>query len=216
MSYNSIGDKNERNGGIKMREAKEDYLLEWQLNKDTITISKSFFEHLLNCLANQKFIGELPPNLDALELGKSEYNNIQIENQKEIDRAYCKGRFILSLEYQMTKVYAEMVEKYCEIWNLHIPIIMDYISHDIKNDENAQFKWNYLIEQEIKMWMRICVFQNCVVDYKNEKYTHGIVAVEEFEEICSRRGFNVKMINFLVDILKFIGIGDLLVKKETI
>jgi len=195
-----------------MSEIKEDYLLEWQTNKDTITISKSFFEHLLNCLANQKFVGELPPNGDALGLGKSEYNDIQIEIQKRIDEACCKGRFLLGLECQMTKMYTEMAEKYCEIWNLHIPIIMDYINRE--NDENAKFKWNHLISQEIKMWMRICVFQNCVIDYKNEKYKHGIVTVEEFDEICSRRGFNIDMINLIVDILKFIGIGDLLIKKE--
>ena len=36
----------------------------------TIKIEEDFYEHLLNCLANQKFIGEAPPNGDALAMGK--------------------------------------------------------------------------------------------------------------------------------------------------
>jgi hypothetical protein len=65
-------------------------------------------------------------------------------------------------------------------------IIMDYIDRDIKNDKNADIKWGHLISQEIEMWMRTCVFQNCVIDYKNEKYKHGIVTVEEFDEIQNK------------------------------
>ena len=61
-----------------------------------IMIEESYFEHLLTCLANQKFIGEQPPNGDALAMGKSEYENIQAEHQKIIDEAWRKGMDILS------------------------------------------------------------------------------------------------------------------------
>lgn len=61
----------------------------------TISIDVGFFEHLLNCLANQKFIGEPPPCGDAVALSKEEYNSIQKENQSKIDDAWKKGVEIL-------------------------------------------------------------------------------------------------------------------------
>lgn len=73
------------------------YDVDWQRQDDTITISKSYFEHLLNCLANQKFVEELPTNGDAIETGENEYRNIQKENQDVIDKAWREGMFILSL-----------------------------------------------------------------------------------------------------------------------
>lgn len=61
-----------------------------------ISIDVEFFEHLLNCLANQKFIGEPPPCGDAMALSKDEYNTIQKENQAKIDEAWNKGMTLLS------------------------------------------------------------------------------------------------------------------------
>jgi len=58
-------------------------------------IDIEFFEHLLNCLANQKFIGEPPPCGDAMALGKKKYDAIQKANQKTIDKAWRKGMEIL-------------------------------------------------------------------------------------------------------------------------
>lgn len=63
--------------------------------KKKITIDRDFFEHLLNCLANQKFIGEKPPCGDALAMGKTAYQKIQIRNQKIIDKAWKKGMDLL-------------------------------------------------------------------------------------------------------------------------
>ena len=53
-------------------------------------ISKDFFEHVLNCLANQKFINEI--NADALEC---DYKKIQAEIQLEIDKTWIKGMNML-------------------------------------------------------------------------------------------------------------------------
>jgi len=64
--------------------------------KEMISIDVDFFEHLLNCLANQKFIGEPPPCGDAMALGKNKYNAIQKENQRIIDEAWNKGMEILN------------------------------------------------------------------------------------------------------------------------
>lgn len=55
-----------------------------------IKIESSFFEHLLLCLANQKFIKAV--NADATTC---DYKKIQIKNQKIIDKAYKKGMDIL-------------------------------------------------------------------------------------------------------------------------
>ena len=49
------------------------YRLDWQRVDGTVTISKDYFEHLLSCLANQKFIGEKPCNGDSLSIGEKEY-----------------------------------------------------------------------------------------------------------------------------------------------
>lgn len=61
-----------------------------------IIISKDSFEHLLNCLDNQKFIHELPINGDAISNGKESYYNIQKENQKFIDDFNIACRNILN------------------------------------------------------------------------------------------------------------------------
>lgn len=58
--------------------------------KKTITIDQDFFEHLLNCLANQKYIHEI--NADATTC---DYKSIQQKNQKVIDKAYHDGRTLL-------------------------------------------------------------------------------------------------------------------------
>ncbi len=61
----------------------------------TIKIDTDFFEHLLNCLANQKFIGEAPPNGDALAMGQEAYEELHESNQEIIDKAWNKGMAIL-------------------------------------------------------------------------------------------------------------------------
>jgi hypothetical protein len=63
--------------------------------EDTITIEKAFLDHLLSCLANQKFINESPPNGDAAAMEPSEYQRIQRENQRVIDAAFEKGMDLL-------------------------------------------------------------------------------------------------------------------------
>lgn len=53
-----------------------------------IVISEDSFEHLLSCLDNQKFVGESPPNGDAMEMFMNDpdgYKQIHINNQKAID-----------------------------------------------------------------------------------------------------------------------------------
>ncbi len=60
-----------------------------------IRIDQDFFEHLLNCLANQKYIGEAPPNGDALGMGQEKYQELHKSNQQIIDDAWNKGMSLL-------------------------------------------------------------------------------------------------------------------------
>ena len=58
--------------------------------KKEITIKKDFFEHLILCLANQKYINDV--NADS---STCDYKKIQAKNQKIIDRAYNKATKLL-------------------------------------------------------------------------------------------------------------------------
>lgn len=62
---------------------------------ETLDIRKDFFEHLLNCLANQKYIGEAPPNGDALDMGQEAYEELHRCNQQIIDDAWSDGMAML-------------------------------------------------------------------------------------------------------------------------
>ncbi len=60
-----------------------------------IEIPEPFFEHLLNCLANQKYVGEPPPNADAVAMGQEAYDELQTSSQSVIDDAWRDGMDIL-------------------------------------------------------------------------------------------------------------------------
>jgi len=55
-------------------------------NDNTITIDRDYFEHLLNCLANQKF----------LYIPDSKMSDREKAMQSKIDDAHTKGRELLS------------------------------------------------------------------------------------------------------------------------
>lgn len=63
-----------------------------------IIIEEDSFEFLLACLDNQKFVGEVPPNGDAVE---SEYEQIQKDNQSTIDDINHQCRNILHQKIQV-------------------------------------------------------------------------------------------------------------------
>lgn len=61
-----------------------------------ITLPVEDFEQLLAALANQKFVGEAPPNGDALDMGKEKYDATQKSTQELIDEIYVKNQKRLS------------------------------------------------------------------------------------------------------------------------
>lgn len=64
--------------------------------KGNIIISEDSFEHLLNCLDNQRFVGESPPNGDAMSMDKDEYDNVHVNIQKAIDDFNRQCRSLLN------------------------------------------------------------------------------------------------------------------------
>jgi hypothetical protein len=56
------------------------------MSERTVTIEARFFEHLLACLANQKFIHEV--NADGMSEGIKKVRSKQAEMQEAIDDAY--------------------------------------------------------------------------------------------------------------------------------
>lgn len=65
------------------------------------------FEHLLNCLANQKFIGEPPACGDAMAAGPEGRAKVDAENQKAIDDAWKQGMDLL--HESMNKLFNEHI-----------------------------------------------------------------------------------------------------------
>jgi len=68
-----------------------------------ILISEDSFEHLLNCLANQKFIGELPPNGDALDMSPEAYKSVQAKNQAAIDDFWKQCMDLLTSDVDLSE-----------------------------------------------------------------------------------------------------------------
>jgi 1,2-phenylacetyl-CoA epoxidase catalytic subunit len=62
------------------------------MNK-TITLNRDYFEHLLSCLANQKFIHDV--NADGLSEGEEKVRQQQAEMQRVIDVAWREGMDML-------------------------------------------------------------------------------------------------------------------------
>lgn len=67
------------------------------MNK-TITIDREFLDHLLNCLATQKFLYDV--NADGLSEGEEKVKQMQSEAQQAIDTAWREGMDML---YKHTK-----------------------------------------------------------------------------------------------------------------
>lgn len=69
--------------------------LEARATDNDIIISKDSFDHLLNCLANQKYVGEV--NADALDsLSVEEIHGVQDDTQTAIDDFYHQCRKVLT------------------------------------------------------------------------------------------------------------------------
>ena len=188
------------------------YETDWQRKDETITTSKGYFEHLLNCLANQKFVGELPTNGDALATGENEYRNIQKENQTVIDKAWKEGMFILTHNGRIDRAIMDVRAKYITFVEKNSKDIDNAVDLDFKEfndkDKDIDFKWMHLVPQEIMMWISLCCSTDAIIDSENEKYEVGQVKQEDFIEIIKRRGFTPRMISFLKEALKGSGIGD--------
>lgn len=177
---------------------------------EKIAIDKNYFEHLLNCLANQKFIGEAPPCGDAMAMDKNDYLNVQRENQKIIDKAWNRGMFILNLENIKDKNCEKMVNAYIIYWNSNAQKYLEDCNKDMEefpNDKNIDFKWIQLVDQEIRMWIRLACW-DANIDEDNQIYSIKQVDKEDFDGIVIRRGLTQRMTDAMRETLKHVRIGD--------
>lgn len=71
------------------------------MSSDKILLDRAFFEHLLNCLANQKYIN------NPLSLSEG----ISYENQQAIDKAWNEGMVILR-----SKSFTPKTNFLCDLW----------------------------------------------------------------------------------------------------
>lgn len=72
-----------------------------------ISLSEGSFDHLLACLDNQKFVGEGPPNGDALAMGQEAFEATQAEIQVAIDSFNRQCREFQHIPHQSQKEEAE-------------------------------------------------------------------------------------------------------------
>ena len=96
---------------------------------------------------------------------------------------------------------SKLFKKYFKIWNNLVPLMQQDQENDqleFVNDININFKWTYLLMQEIEMCIRLCCGDT--VKYSN-------VSTDEFDFIVERRGFTPRMEKRLKQILIKIGIG---------
>ena len=185
------------------------YDITWQRDDNKITISKDYFEHLLNCLANQKYVGELPTCGDALAEGPEKYKNVQEENQKVIDKAWREGMFILTMNKRTEEEREKIRNKLIKCQSMK-KMQEDYEKdlEDFKSDSNIGFKWTHLFGQELGMWVTLACTTGANIDCENETFEVGQVGREDFDAICERRGFTPRIISTLRNTLKEIGIGN--------
>jgi len=71
---------------------------------DRISLSLDSWEHVMNCLANQKFVGEAPPCGDAMAMDPENYRKVQEETQAVIDECWTQGMEFLGVVSREAKM----------------------------------------------------------------------------------------------------------------
>lgn len=151
----------------------------------TIEIGADFFEHLLNCMANQKYLGSQLPE-DAAK------------NQKVIDEAWREGMDMINPIIQKKSIAQEALEKFNKKLNEDLPLIAKKIK-DVMDDKKYPkdyvkkyaLKWT-LVRQECEMY--------CLIAEPVDK--------DEFGLLCERRGLTKNMRDYIIEMMKYVGLGD--------
>ena len=108
----------------------------------------------------------------------------------------------------------ELFDKIClkfeSKWNLDKERISNFIEQDDK-DRNSYFKWAHLVYQEIRMWIKLSVRDGQFIRENNQedrKFIPGQVNQIDFDCIVTRRGFNNDQVEYILESLKWLGIGN--------
>ena len=143
--------------------------------QDKVELEVGYFSHLLNCLANQKYLLEMPPA-------------DRINGQMVIDEAWNKGMAMISPILQKNAKAERASALGQQKWMSDIDKIKRYCELDEKvypQDSHIVFKWSQLVWQEVWMYGSL-----------GEK-----IDPAEFHVLCERRGFTPRMSGYLSSIL---------------
>lgn len=154
--------------------------------RKTVEIDIDFFTHLLKCMAEQKDIHKLP-------------EEEAVEKQMTIDNALQYGTDLVRSVLQKEEASSELLKKCYEKFTNDLVLIGDIIK--LKGDDpevltEAVFKWG-LVRQECEMY--------CIIG--------EVVNKKEFYELCETRGFDKDMRQYIIGMMKYVGLGDNLQQK---
>jgi len=167
------------------------------MNEKTIEIDENFFEHLLNCMDNQKF---MPVN----NLSQAEK-----ETQEIIDKASRQARNIWLKETRREALRTELFNKWATKWKEDIPKIEAFIKYESEQNEekNYLFVWGQIVVQEIEMFILLSTFE-AKYDIDSGKFTLKQVDQSSFDYIIKHKQLEKDQRLYILETLKKIGIGD--------
>jgi len=143
-----------------------------------IKVKVDFLEHLLNCLANQKYMHEQAADTAG-------------ENQKVIDEAWQTGMDMIDPIIKKNNISKYALQKFDEKWEQDLKFISIDIKDDDKINQDRFFHWG-LIRQECEMY--------CLIGDQVES--------EELNSLCKTRGLNHEMKCYIVETMKYAGLGE--------
>ena len=90
-------------------------------------------------------------------------------------------------------IYNHRMKKALKFWNKNIPMMLADVEESTKLDstKDHEFKWIQLVNQEIWFYCK-----------RAEQ-----IEIEDFNDLCFRRGFNENQKRFLIDLFKHAGLG---------
>ena len=154
-----------------------------------IRVSVDYFEHLLNCLAQQKYIHEQESYCEALRESPEKIE----ENQKIIDEAWRTGMDIIRPVIKQNNLSKYAIQRFNEKWEKDLPRISTSFGMGDKIDKDKFLLWGF-VRQELEML--------CLIGEQ--------VSFDELAELCERKKLDLEMKSYIIETLEFVGLGECL------
>lgn len=131
--------------------------------------------------------------LKCLENQKNLHNqpwDVAEEKQEIIDEALKKGQTLLDPVLKKNNLSKYALNKFFQKWEKDVSLIQKDINSDLNKKEKF-IKWGF-VRQECEMY--------CVIGEP--------IDPKEFQDLCKRRGFDDNMKKYIVETMKYTGLGD--------